>query len=107
MPSRNRAREQARAEAKARGEFQRQTKKKVTRKRTGPKGLPDPSDTPDSEIRFITAAEASKAYLCPGCNREIPQGLGHLVAVPPDAPDLRRHWHRGCWERRSATTSGR
>ena len=23
-----------------------------------------------------------------------------LVAVPLDAPDLRRHWHRGCWDHR-------
>jgi hypothetical protein len=22
------------------------------------------------------------------------------VAVPRLAPDLRRHWHRGCWDRR-------
>ncbi|MGA0878945.1 MAG: hypothetical protein ACO3SP_07475, partial [Ilumatobacteraceae bacterium] len=31
---------------------------------------------------------------------EIPPRLGHYVAVPRDAPDLRRHWHRACWDRR-------
>ncbi|MEM9134188.1 MAG: hypothetical protein AAF962_15985 [Actinomycetota bacterium] len=62
---------------------------------------PDPSDTPDTEVRFIQPYEATKSYLCPGCNGEIPPGQGHLVAVPPDAPDLRRHWHRGCWMNRA------
>ena len=23
------------------------------------------------------------------------------LVVPTEAPDLRRHWHKGCWERRS------
>jgi hypothetical protein len=23
--------------------------------------------------------------------------------VPRDAPDLRRHWHRACWNRRTPT----
>ncbi len=44
--------------------------------------------------------QATKSYLCPGCNRDIPPGQGHMVAVPVDAPDLRRHWHRGCWNNR-------
>ena len=26
--------------------------------------------------------------------------LQPVVVVPVEAPDLRRHWHRGCWERR-------
>ena len=32
--------------------------------------------------------------------RDIPPGQGHMVAVPADSPDLRRHWHRGCWVNR-------
>jgi hypothetical protein len=52
------------------------------------------------EVRFIQSYQATKAYLCPGCNREIPAGNAHVVAVPRDAPDLRRHWHRGCWDAR-------
>lgn len=52
------------------------------------------------EVRFIQAYQATKSYLCPGCNRVIPEGTHHLVAVPTEAPDLRRHWHRACWERR-------
>ena len=66
------------------------------------RAVPDPSDTPDAEVRFIQPYQALKPYLCPGCNGEIPPGLGHLVAIPPDDPDLRRHWHRGCWVNRAS-----
>lgn len=52
------------------------------------------------EVRYIQPYAARKEYLCPGCNRSIPEGTFHLVAVPLEAPDLRRHWHRACWERR-------
>ena len=54
-------------------------------------------DDPDVQVRRIQPYEATKAYLCPGCNQDIPAGMGHVVAVPPSAPDLRRHWHRACW----------
>ncbi len=52
------------------------------------------------EVRRVQPYQASKTYLCPGCNRDLPPGLGHMVAVPLDAPDLRRHWHYGCWQAR-------
>jgi hypothetical protein len=35
--------------------------------------------------------------VCPGCQKVIDPGVGHLVVIPEHAPDLRRHWHRGCW----------
>ncbi len=98
MPSRNRAREQAKADQGAKPAKRRRAKKP---KKTGPKGRPDPSDVPDAETRFIAASDATKTYICPGCNRDIPPGVGHLVAVPPNAPDLRRHWHRACWNKRT------
>ena len=50
--------------------------------------------------RRVQPYEARKVYRCPGCNQEIAVGLGHLVVVPDDAPDLRRHWHFACWEYR-------
>ena len=56
----------------------------------------------ECEVRRVQPYEATKAYICPGCNRDIPAGMGHLVAVPIDAPDLRRHWHHGCWSRRAS-----
>ena len=51
-------------------------------------------------VRFVQPYQADKTYQCPGCNREIPEGFGHLVVTPVESPDLRRHWHRGCWNRR-------
>ncbi len=61
---------------------------------------PWPDD--DIDVRRVQPYEATKAYLCPGCNREIPAGTGHVVAVPRTSPDDRRHWHRGCWDRRAS-----
>jgi hypothetical protein len=54
------------------------------------------------EVRRVQPYEARKRYTCPGCNRDIPAGVGHYVVVPTEAPDMRRHWHRGCWDNRPA-----
>jgi len=48
-------------------------------------------------VHPIQPYQARKMYACPGCGTTIDVGVGHLVVVPEDAPDLRRHWHRGCW----------
>ena len=52
------------------------------------------------EVTRISPYQATKPYTCPGCNQEIPARTGHVVVVPLDAIDLRRHWHTPCWERR-------
>ncbi len=52
------------------------------------------------EVRFVQPYQATKRYTCPSCNQVIEEGIGHYVVIPKRAPDLRRHWHRGCWERR-------
>ncbi len=75
------------------------------KKRTGSKHAQmrqrmDPSAAPNAETRFLQPYQATKTYLCPGCLGDIPRGMGHIVAVPPEDPDLRRHWHRGCWNNR-------
>ena len=57
-----------------------------------------PSET--TEVRRIQPYQARKTYVCGGCNNEIPPATGHLVVVPVEAPDLRRHWHHSCWQRR-------
>jgi len=61
-------------------------------------------DNPDAygeiDVRFLQPYQARKHYICPNCNRDITPGTGHYVVVPVDAPDLRRHWHRGCWDGR-------
>lgn len=56
-------------------------------------------------VQPVSAAQAVKTYLCPGCNLEIEPGAAHLVAwradgVLGDAADLaaRRHWHAHCWK---------
>lgn len=55
-------------------------------------------------VQPVSAAQAQKAYTCPGCGREVALGVAHLVAwrsdgVLGDAADLaaRRHWHSNCW----------
>jgi hypothetical protein len=58
------------------------------------------------EVRRVQPYEATKAYVCPGCYQTIPKGMGHMVAVPVDAPDLRRHWHKGCWANRGRRRPG-
>jgi hypothetical protein len=56
----------------------------------------------DDEVdaRLVHPFQAVKRYRCPGCNHDIEPGVGHIVAVPKDAPDLRRHWHKPCWTNR-------
>lgn len=54
----------------------------------------------DVLLRRIQPYESNKPYVCPGCNGIIPVGMGHVVAVPHDDPDDRRHWHHSCWEHR-------
>lgn len=51
----------------------------------------------DVEVRHVQPYEATKRYLCPGCNHDIQPGVGHEVVVPTGAADLRRHWHTPCW----------
>jgi hypothetical protein len=58
-------------------------------------------------VHPIQPYQARKSYVCPGCEGPIEVGVGHLVVVPDDAPDLRRHWHRGCWYKERRRLGGR
>ena len=56
-------------------------------------------------VQPVSAVQAQKSYVCPGCGQEIEPGIGHLVAwradgVLGDAADIaaRRHWHSHCWK---------
>ena len=56
----------------------------------------------------MSAAAATKAYICPGCSGSIEPGTAHLVAWradsilgDADAVAQRRHWHRRCWDIRA------
>lgn len=57
-------------------------------------------DDTDVEVRRVQPYQATKVYLCPGCNHDITVGTGHVVVVPRTEPDLRRHWHHACWNMR-------
>jgi hypothetical protein len=59
----------------------------------------DERDDDALEVRHVHPYEAVKPYRCPGCDHEIPPGLGHEVVVPLARPADRRHWHTGCWRR--------
>lgn len=61
----------------------------------------------DFEVRRIQPFQAAKSYLCPGCNHDIAPGVGHLVVIPTEAPDMRRHWHSPCWQNRERRRPGR
>ena len=55
------------------------------------------------KVRQIGSAAATKYYICPLCNQNIPPGVAHVVAWPRDTgrgADDRRHWHKHCWQRR-------
>lgn len=67
--------------------------------------IPGPDD--DVEVRRVQPYEAHKTYRCPGCDGDIGAGTGHVVVVPTTEPDLRRHWHRGCWDRSHRRPTGR
>lgn len=58
-------------------------------------------------VRRVQPYEARKTYVCPGCLGDIVPGTGHLVVVPVDDPDGRRHWHHACWEHRHRRRPGR
>jgi hypothetical protein len=55
-------------------------------------------------VQPVSAVQAQKDYICPGCGRTVDSGTAHLVVwradgVLGDAADLaaRRHWHTHCW----------
>ncbi len=64
------------------------------------------ADGNEVEVRRIQPYQATKTYVCPGCNQDIRPGTGHVVAVPLLAADLRRHWHHGCWAARHRRRPG-
>lgn len=56
-------------------------------------------DTEDVDVSPVQPYAARKTYICPGCEGTVPAGTFHLVVVPRYEPDLRRHWHNGCWHK--------
>ncbi|MEQ6898595.1 hypothetical protein [Microbacterium sp. KR10-403] len=59
----------------------------------------------DWTVQPLSARQAQKQYVCPGCGGTIAVGVAHLVVwradgILGDAADLaaRRHWHTHCWK---------
>lgn len=61
----------------------------------------------DVEVRVVQPYQAVKRYVCPGCHHDIAPGTGHVVVVPKGAAELRRHWHKPCWQHRARRRPGR
>ena len=55
-----------------------------------PSGPEQVESWPDGDwvIRLVPGAASAKAYLCPGCDQEIPPGMPHLVAGLALTPGL-------------------
>ncbi len=56
-------------------------------------------------VQPLSAGNAVKVYICPGCGLEIEPGIAHTVTwradgIMGEADDLagRRHWHLHCWK---------
>lgn len=56
-------------------------------------------DLTEVTVNPIQPHQAVKSYICPGCEATIPPGTFHVVVIPAEAVDLRRHWHHGCWHK--------
>lgn len=59
---------------------------------------------PGHEVRFHVG---DRGYTCPGCEHPVLPRAQHVVVVPQDDPDSRRHWHTGCWQRELRRLRGR
>ena len=56
-------------------------------------------------VQPIAATNATKEYVCPGCQMVIEPGVAHIAAwrqdgILGDQADIeaRRHWHSHCWK---------
>ena len=54
------------------------------------------AQAPGFDVRNVGG---QKEYRCPGCDHMVRAGVWHLVVVPRDDVDARRHWHTECWRR--------
>jgi hypothetical protein len=57
---------------------------------------PQWAELPGYDVRHVGG---EKEYRCPGCDHIVRAGIWHLVVIPLDAPDERRHWHTECWRK--------
>ncbi|MGC2939956.1 MULTISPECIES: hypothetical protein [unclassified Brevibacterium] len=57
-------------------------------------------------VQTVKGNDSGKAYVCPGCGRDVSAAASHIVAWRQDAPhgieigvESRRHWHHRCFDR--------
>ncbi len=85
------------------------------RHRRAPEEAPSPLRRPQSEAPVwalapgfdVRRVSGERPYRCPGCDHEVRGGVWHLVVVPQEAPEERRHWHTECWRIELNRTRGR
>ncbi len=83
--------------------------------RRAPEEAPQPARMPQSAALVwalvpgfdVRRVSGDRSYHCPGCDHEIRAGTWHLVVVPQDQPDERRHWHTECWRTELRRARGR
>ncbi|MGH2658353.1 MAG: hypothetical protein ACRDHS_01510 [Actinomycetota bacterium] len=83
--------------------------------RRAPEEVPPPARKPQSAAPVwalapgfdVRRVSGDRSYRCPGCDHEIREGTWHLVVVPQDQPDERRHWHTECWRTELRRARGR
>lgn len=74
-------------------------------RRVEPEPLPSPSPRSAAPAWAVLAGfeirtvRGEREYRCPGCDHVVRAGSQHLVVVPVDDVDARRHWHTECWRR--------
>lgn len=54
-------------------------------------------------VRSVRGSDASRSYVCPGCQARLSGGIAHEVVWQADGLrglEDRRHWHTGCWRAR-------
>lgn len=56
---------------------------------------------------LVRTVAGDKRYVCPGCGQPIHPGTAHLVVIPEDDTEGRRHWHTPCWQRELRARFGR
>ena len=67
-----------------------------------PEAPPARASAPDWALAAgydVRQVGGQKEYRCPGCDHAVRAGSWHLVIVPHEDIDARRHWHTECWRK--------
>jgi hypothetical protein len=56
--------------------------------------MPGWAQIPGHRVQQVTN---DRSYRCPGCDHLIRPRTTHVVVIPDDDAEARRHWHTACW----------